>query len=222
MCQTHWHWQEQRCAKEGSTAQRNRRRLPAALGPHLPRGGLLLQMHNWMLLSDMVIIPTDPVDRESLVHRWTWTLPKHMKPTGQLEAPLTPQRPPRLSRSHINFISWLAQIYSRWDIVPLYYYDLRKREGKKETKSPLEWLQGMKIHGSISSPSKFPYCTNSQNLSRKLSLFSVIFTVMMMIPCGTNKANADADCLLMIYMESYQYSRITSVSHWNKNYPSYC
>lgn len=34
----------------------------------------------------------------------------------------------------------------------------------------------------------------------------------MIIPCGMNKANADAGCFLMIYTESYQYSSITSAS----------
>lgn len=38
----------------------------------------------------------------------------------------------------------------------------------------------------------------------------------MMIPCGMNKANADAGCFLVIYIESYQYSSITSASHWKK------
>lgn len=38
----------------------------------------------------------------------------------------------------------------------------------------------------------------------------------MMIPCGMNKANADAGCFLMIYTESYQYSWITSASHRKK------
>lgn len=48
------------------------------------------------------------------------------------------------------------------------------------------------------------------------SFFSVIFTVMMMIPCGMNKANADACCFPVIYTESYQYRRIASASHWEK------
>lgn len=47
-------------------------------------------------------------------------------------------------------------------------------------------------------------------------LFSVISTVMMIIPCGMNKANADAGCFLMIYTESHQYSSITSATHWKK------
>lgn len=47
-------------------------------------------------------------------------------------------------------------------------------------------------------------------------LFSVISTVMMIIPCGMNKANADAGCFLMIYAESHQYSSITSAIHWKK------
>lgn len=37
-----------------------------------------------------------------------------------------------------------------------------------------------------------------------------------MIPSGMNKASADAGCFLMIYTESYQYSRLTSASHWKK------
>lgn len=38
----------------------------------------------------------------------------------------------------------------------------------------------------------------------------------MMIPCGMNKANADAGCFFMIYRVSYEYSSITSASHWKK------
>lgn len=62
---------------------------------------------------------------------------------------------------------------------------------------------------------------NSLRISAEsFCFFSVIFPVMMMIPCGMNKANADAGCFLMIYTESYQYSRITSASIEKKNYPS--
>lgn len=55
-----------------------------------------------------------------------------------------------------------------------------------------------------------------ESQQKAFAFFPVMFIVMMMIPCGMNKANADAGCFLMIYTESYQYSRITSASHWKR------